>query len=81
MACLNKSGVKAALSNWSNGKELVWIPGTNYNVGWKNSSGTSVSAAVYASFLAESLKKNEPQDLDLLIKKYELRVFSEIQTL
>lgn len=81
VACLNKSGIKAALSNWSNNKELIWIPGTNYNVGWKNSSGTSVSATVYAAFLAESLKKDVPKDLDLLIKNYELQVFAEIQNL
>lgn len=71
VACLNKSGIKAALSNWSSGKELVWVAGTNYNVGWKNSSGTSVSAAVYAALLAESFKEKENDLLDCLLQQYQ----------
>lgn len=71
VACLNKSGIKAALSNWSNEKELIWVAGTNYNVGWMNSSGTSVSAAVYAAFLAESLREKNTTMLTELLEQYE----------
>jgi hypothetical protein len=79
VACLNKSGVKASLSNWSEDKELIWVPGTNYNVGWKNSSGTSVSAAVYAAFLAESIDKTDSKILDQLMSEYKLKVLAELQ--
>lgn len=79
VACLNKSGVKAALSNYSSDKELVWLAGTNYDVGWKNSSGTSVSAAVYAAFLAESIKEQNPELLDTLIKSYQAEMFKSLQ--
>lgn len=81
VACLNKSGVKAALSNYSDTKELVWLPGTNYNVGWKNSSGTSVSAAVYAAFLAETLRSNNKDMLDTLISDYQSKVYQEINAI
>lgn len=80
VACLNKSGLKAALSNWSDNKELVWIAGTNYNVGWKNSSGTSISAAVYSAFLAESIKNKDPDLLEDLVNKYTKQVWEEINT-
>lgn len=76
---LNKSGLIAALSNFSSSKEIIWIPGTNYNVGWKNSSGTSVSAALYAAFLAESLNKNDYNLLDQLIESHKQKVFSELK--
>lgn len=75
---LNKSGLVAALSNYSNTKEVVWIPGTNYNVGWKNSSGTSVSAALYAAFLSMSIKENNPKLLDILIENQKNKVFDEL---
>lgn len=77
VACLNKSGVKASLSNYSKDKELIWVPGTNYNVGWKNSSGTSISGAVYTAFLAESLTSNI--SLKTMLEEYSKKVFSEIQ--
>ena len=80
VACLNKSGLKAALSNWSDNKELVWLAGTNYNVGWKNSSGTSISAAVYSPFLAESIKNKDPDLLEDLVNKYTKQVWEEINT-
>ena len=80
VACLNKSGLKAALSNWSDEKELIWLAGTNYDVGWANNSGTSVSAAVYAAFLAESIKNSDPTLLDHLIGEYTKQVWAEINT-
>lgn len=70
VACLNKSGLKASLSNWSDEKELIWVPGTNYTLSWKNTSGTSVSAAIYAAFLSEALKNNDPKLLDELLNNY-----------
>lgn len=75
---LNKEGLVAALSNYSNKKEVKWVPGTNYNVGWKNSSGTSVSAALYAAFLAESIKYNSPKLLQELIENQKKLVFDEL---
>lgn len=75
---LNKQGLVAALSNYSNNKPIVWIPGTNYNVGWKNGSGTSVSAALYSSFLAESRKHNDVDLLDKLINEHKTKVFNEL---
>ena len=78
VACLNKSGVKATLSNYSEDKELVWVPGTNYNVGWKNSSGTSVSAAVYAAFLAEAIKEKNLEVLHDNLNKYSISVKNEL---
>lgn len=78
VACLNKSGIKAVLSNYGESKELVWVPGTNYNVGWKNSSGTSVSAAVYAAFLAEAIKEKNLDVLTDLLNKYSKLVKTEV---
>jgi hypothetical protein len=78
VACLNKSGIKAMLSNYGESKELVWVPGTNYNVGWKNSSGTSVSAAVYAAFLAEAIKEKDFDLLTELLNKYSIKVKNEL---
>lgn len=75
---LNKEGLVAALSNYSNTKEVKWVPGTNYNVGWKNSSGTSISAALYAAFLAESIKHNDSTLLDRLIEQQKQKVFEEL---
>lgn len=78
VACLNKSGIKAALSNYSQEKELVWVAGTNYNVGWKNSSGTSVSGAVYTAFLAEALKFGSYELLTTKLEEYSKRVLQEL---
>jgi len=75
---LNKSGLVAALSNYSNTKEVVWVPGTNYDVGWKNGSGTSVSSALYAAFLSRSIEENDPSLLDNLLEKHKSKVFEEL---
>ncbi|MGA1048158.1 MAG: S8 family serine peptidase, partial [Minisyncoccia bacterium] len=75
---LNKSGLIAALSNYSNSKSIVWIPGTNYNVGYRNSSGTSISAAIYCAFLAEARSQNDYKLLDKLIVEYKNKVFAEL---
>jgi hypothetical protein len=75
---LNKRGLFASLSNYSNAKEVIWVPGTNYNVGWMNSSGTSVSAAVYAAFLAESLRNDDITLLEKLIEEHKNKVFKEL---
>jgi len=50
----------------------------NYNVGWKNSSGTSVSAAVYAAFLAEAIKEKNLDVLTDSLKKYSIAVKNEL---
>lgn len=77
---LNKEGLVASLSNYSNTKEVVWVPGTNYNVGWYNSSGTSVSSALYTAFLAESLDKKDISLLDKLIQEQKDKVFAELHS-
>lgn len=76
---LNKSGLVAALSNYSNTKEVVWVPGTNYHVGWKNSSGTSVSAAVYTAFLSVAVEHSNMSILDNLLENHKNTVFLELE--
>ena len=78
VGCLNKSLVKATLSNYSETKKIVWVPGTNYNVGWKNASGTSVSAALYTAFLAVAIDNQRYDLLETLIEKQKRLVFAEI---
>lgn len=78
VACFNKAGVKAALSNWSNNKELVWVCGYNVDVEWKKGSGTSASAAIYAAFLAESIEKQEPELLEKLMEEHKTKVYREM---
>lgn len=78
---LNKSGLIAALSNYSNNKEIIWLPGTNYTVGWKNSSGTSVSAALYAAFLAEGIKHKDMTLVEKMIEEQKTKVFNELNGL
>ncbi len=75
---LNKQGLFAKLSNYSDSKEIVWIPGTNYDVGWKNSSGTSVSAALYTAWLAEAIKAEDYRLLDQKIAEQKAKVLAEI---
>lgn len=78
VACFNKAGVKAALSNWSKDKELVWVCGYNVDVIWKKGSGTSASAAIYASFLAESIIKQDPELLEKLMEEHKAKVYQEM---
>jgi hypothetical protein len=78
VGALNKSNKKATMSNYSEIKELEWVVGTNYKVNGRLESGTSVSAALYAAFLAEAILQKNP---DLLIEKinhYNGQAFSEI---
>jgi hypothetical protein len=77
---LNKQGLVAALSNYSynTNKEIKWVPGTNYNVGWRNGSGTSVSAALYAAFLAEAIKQKDLTLVDTFINRQKELVFDEL---
>lgn len=53
---LNKSGIKASHSNYSELKVLEWVIGTNIIINNKAYSGTSVSSAIYTAFLAEALR-------------------------
>jgi hypothetical protein len=66
---LNKSGNKASLSNFSDTKKLEWVTGTNYKFEDRVESGTSISAALYTAFLAESIRAKDAKLLDILIKK------------
>ena len=78
VGCLNKSLVKASLSNYSESKKMEWVPGTNYNVGWKNAGGTSVSAALYTAFLAEAIDKQDYSVVHTLLEQHKDFVFAEI---
>ena len=78
VGCLNKSLVKATLSNFSENKKMEWVPGTNYDVGWKNASGTSVSAALYAAFLAEAISNRNHTLIETLNDQQKRLVFAEI---
>lgn len=80
---LNKLGLIAALSNYSDTseKQIKWVPGTNYNVGWHNASGTSVSAAIYAGFLAEAIKNKDLTLVERLITEQKKLVFEEITSI
>ncbi len=79
VGCLNKSGQVAALSNTSgdSARPLAWAPGTNFYVGDRPYSGTSISAAIYAGLLAESKKINIK--LEDLLEDYKLRVKKELE--
>lgn len=70
VGCLNKSGNKAALSNYSADKNIVWVPGTNYSVNGILKSGTSISAALYSAFLAEAIAARDSKIVDQLINKH-----------
>lgn len=78
VAALNKSGIKASLSNYSDHKTLEWVPGTNYSVGWKIGSGTSVAAALYTAFLAESIRLGDYDLLPKLIGEHIQNVAAEL---
>lgn len=82
VGCLNKSGVKATLSNYStdSSKRLEWVTGTNYHIGNKTESGTSVAAALYAAFLSESLAAKDYSLLNKLIERQVQKVKLEILT-
>lgn len=48
---LNKCGVRASHSNWSNEKSLKYSSGTNIEIGGKLYNGTSIAAANYTAKL------------------------------
>jgi hypothetical protein len=78
VGALNKSGVKASLSNYSEDKELEWVTGTNYSVGWKTGSGTSVAAALYTAFLAEAIRLQDYTLIEQLITKRKVAASNEV---
>ena len=78
IGCLNKLGVKASLSNFSEMLELTWVCGTNYYVDGAPHNGTSVSAAIYTGMLAEAIRKNDISHLFISIEKYHTKVYNEI---
>lgn len=75
VGCLNKSGGVAALSCKSTIKDLVWVPGTNYQIDGHTESGTSVSAVIYAAFLEASTSES---DLEAKIRNYKKQVHAEL---
>lgn len=78
VGCLNKSGQKASLSNFSYVKKIEWVPGTNYQIGNQTQSGTSISSALYAAFLAEGLRAGDIAVTSKLIVERIAKVASEI---
>ena len=78
VGCLNKSGNKASLSNFSNTKQLEWVPGTNYTVGDRTESGTSVSAALYAAFLSKAINQKDHSLINKLIEQRKQQVKTEL---
>lgn len=79
IGCLNKLGVKASLSNFSEMRELTWVCGTNYYVDGVPHNGTSVSAAIYTGMLAEAIRKKNIAHLHNSIKEYHTKVYNEIK--
>jgi hypothetical protein len=78
VGCLNKKGEKASLSNYSNTRTIEWVTGTNYNIDGTLHSGTSISAALYAAFLAESIQNRDPKLVEELIDQRKMEAFSEL---
>lgn len=68
VGCLNKSLQKAKHSNFSH-YPIKWIIGTSYIVNNITHSGTSISAAIYSAFLANSFKDSS-KTLDDTIQNY-----------
>ena len=79
VGCLNKSGNKASLSNFSDTKQLEWVPGTNYSVDGEMHSGTSVSAALYSAFLAEAIIHHDHSVIEKLNEQQKQLVKAELQ--
>jgi hypothetical protein len=77
VGCLNKSGKRATLSNYSNTKKLEWVVGTNYMVD-KLESGTSVSVAIYAAFLAEAIIQNDFLVIEKMNNEHSARMLKEL---
>jgi len=77
VGCLNKSGKKATLSNYSNTKKLEWVVGTNYMVD-KLESGTSVSVAIYAAFLAEAVIQNDFSIIEKMNSQHSAKMLAEL---
>lgn len=78
IGCLNKLGLKASLSNFSEFHELIWVCGTNYEVDNVRHSGTSISAAIYTGILAESIRRNDMDYLYNTLDSYHDKVYREV---
>lgn len=76
VGALNKSGIPIKRSNHTE-TPVKWVSGTNYRVGTRNESGSSVSAAIYASFLAEAMKLGNTSLVNGFIEAFNQKVRSE----
>jgi hypothetical protein len=79
VGCLNKMGAMASLSNFSSTKRMEWVTGTNFNINGQMHSGTSISAAIYAAFLAEANAAKDLGKLQVLIEERKMQVKLELQ--
>jgi hypothetical protein len=75
---LNKSGARAALSNFSETVDIHYVTGTNYHIDNITMSGTSVSAAIFAALLNESLRTRDCFLLQRRIEQIKLDALMEI---
>lgn len=81
VGCINKSGAIASMSNRSIRppvKLLKWVPGTNLNMDGHIENGTSVSAAIYAAWLSESIDLKDTYLLNQKLEEYTAVVLSEL---
>lgn len=66
----NKKLLVASHSNYSKTKELIYVIGTNIYIDGVKYHGTSTSCVTYAAFLANSLRSDNPQNLQNQIESY-----------
>lgn len=69
VGCLNKKLQKASHSNYSD-KDIKWIVGTTYDLNETIQNGTSVSAAIYTAFVANSIEKENSSLIEEQINQY-----------
>jgi hypothetical protein len=74
VGALNKSGIQAKFSNFSNNKAIEWVPGTNYDIDGDMENGTSVATALYAAFLSEAVNARDFSKVDKLINTYKMSI-------
>lgn len=80
VGALNKSGVPAQFSSRSAFRDIKWAPGTNVMIDGEPRSGTSVSAAIYAAFLANAIEAEDLSLVDSEISRIKGVFYSELNS-